>query len=181
MQGQRMDRFIRGITLLSQICGVFAAGGIAASVVIVCEMVFIRYVLNETTIWQTDFVTFSIVAATFIGSPYLLLNRGHVNVDVLPIYLGQKGRYRLALASMLMSFAFCAVMTVLTSQFWYEAWENNWRSESIWRVRLWIPYAAMPIGLGLLSLQYVAELAKLLGGRELPFDLPPKDAVKDVA
>jgi TRAP-type C4-dicarboxylate transport system permease small subunit len=170
-----MDLFIRGVTLISQICGVFAAGLLAASVVIVCEMVFIRYVLNENTIWQTDFVTFSIVAATFIGSPYLLLSRGHVNVDVLPIYLGQEGRYRLALASMLMSFAFCAVMTVLTSQFWYEAWDNNWRSESIWRARLWIPYAAMPVGLALLSLQYVAEMLKLTSGRELPFGLPPKE------
>jgi TRAP-type C4-dicarboxylate transport system permease small subunit len=171
-----MDRFVRGITLLSQACGVFAAALIAASVVIVCQMVFVRYMLNETTIWQTDFVTVSIVAATFIGSPYLLLNRGHVNVDVLPIYLGPEGRYRLALASMLMSFAFCAVMTVLTAQFWYEAWENNWRSESMWRARLWIPYAAMPIGLGLLTLQYVAELFKLVTGREPPFGLAPKDA-----
>ena len=51
-------------------------------------MVFVRYVLNQNTIWQTDFVTFSLVAATFIGSPYLLLTRGHVNVDVLPLYLG---------------------------------------------------------------------------------------------
>jgi TRAP-type C4-dicarboxylate transport system permease small subunit len=170
-----MDLFIRGITLISQVCGVFAAGLLAASVVIVCEMVFIRYVLNENTIWQTDFVTFSIVAATFIGSPYLLLSRGHVNVDVLPVYLGQEGRYRLALASMLMSFAFCAVMTVLTFQFWYEAWENNWRSESIWRARLWIPYAAMPVGLALLSLQYVAEIIKLVTGREWPFGLPPKE------
>ena len=170
-----MELFIRGVTLISQICGVFAAGLLAASVVIVCEMVFIRYVLNETTIWQTDFVTFSIVAATFIGSPYLLLSRGHVNVDVLPIYLGQEGRYRHALASMLMSLAFCAVMTVLTFQFWYEAWENNWRSESIWRARLWIPYAAMPVGLALLSLQYVAEIIKLVTGREWPFGLPPKE------
>jgi TRAP-type C4-dicarboxylate transport system permease small subunit len=170
-----MELFIRGVTLISQICGVFAAALIAASVVIVCEMVFIRYVLNETTIWQTDFVTFSIVAATFIGSPYLLLSRGHVNVDVLPIFLGQEGRYRLALASMLMSFAFCAVMTVLTFQFWYEAWENNWRSESIWRARMWIPYAAMPVGLALLSLQYVVEIIKLLTKRELPFGLPPKE------
>src|SRR5262249_46005565 len=112
-----MDHFIRGITLVSQPCGGFPAALPAASGGIVCEMVFNRYVLNENTIWQTDFVTFSIVAATFIGSPYLLLNRGHVNVDVLPLYLGQEGRYRLALASMLMSFAFCAVMTVLTSQF----------------------------------------------------------------
>jgi TRAP-type C4-dicarboxylate transport system permease small subunit len=176
-----MDGFIRGITLVSQVCGVFAAALLAASVVIVCQMVFVRYLLNETTIWQTDFVTFSIVAATFIGSPYLLLNRGHVNVDVLPIYLGQEGRFRLALASILMSLAFCAVMTVLTSQFWYEAWENNWRSESMWRARLWIPYAAMPVGLGLLTLQYVAELMKLLTGRELPFGLPPKEAAKDAA
>ena len=64
-----MDQFVRGITLLSQICGVFAAALIAASVLIVCEMVFVRYVLNETTIWQTDFVTYSLIAATFVGSP----------------------------------------------------------------------------------------------------------------
>jgi TRAP-type C4-dicarboxylate transport system permease small subunit len=176
-----MDLFIRGVTLLSQICGVIAAGLIAASVVIVCEMVFIRYVLNENTIWQTDFVTFSLVAATFIGSPYLLLSRGHVNVDVLPLYLGQEGRYRLALASMLMALAFCVVMTVLTAQFWHEAWENNWRSESMWRARMWIPYAAMPIGLGLLSLQYIVEIIKLVTGRELPFGLPPKGAAKELA
>jgi TRAP-type C4-dicarboxylate transport system permease small subunit len=78
-----------------------------------------------------------------------------------PLYLGQEGRYRLALASMLMSFAFCAVMTVLTFQFWQEAWENNWRSESMWRARLWIPYAAMPVGLALLSLQYIAEIVTI--------------------
>ena len=70
--------------MVSVACGIFAAGLIAASVIIVCQMVIIRFVLNQNTIWQTDFVTFSIVAATFIGSPYLLLNRGHVNVDVLP-------------------------------------------------------------------------------------------------
>src|SRR2546423_11206786 len=36
-------------------------------------MVFVRYVLNQNTIWQTDFVTWSLVAATFVGSPYVLL------------------------------------------------------------------------------------------------------------
>src|SRR5438552_16202692 len=138
-----MDRYVRGVTLISQICGVFAACLIGASVVIVCEMVFIRYVLNENTIWQTDFVTFSIVAATFIGSPYLLLSRGHVNVDVLPIYLGPEGRFRPALASMLLSLPFCSVMAVLMSHFSYEAWANSWRLESIWRVRLCGPSGAV--------------------------------------
>jgi TRAP-type C4-dicarboxylate transport system permease small subunit len=168
-----MDFFIRGITRVSQACGIFAAGLVAASVVIVCQMVFIRYVLNQNTIWQTDFVTFSLVAATFIGAPYLLLSRGHVNVDVLPVYLGQKGRYRLALAAALMSLGFCLAMAVLTFNFWHEAWENNWRSESMWRARLWIPYASMPIGLGIISIQYVAEILKLVTGREPPFGIKP--------
>jgi TRAP-type C4-dicarboxylate transport system permease small subunit len=176
-----MDLFIRGITRISQACGIFAAALVAASVVVVCEMVIIRYVLNENTIWQTDFVTFSLVAATFIGAPYLLLSRGHVNVDVLPHYLGQKGRFRLALIAALMSFAFCAVMAVLTFNFWHEAWENNWRSESMWRARMWIPYSCMPIGLGIISLQYVAEILKLVTGREPPFGLPPKATADEIA
>jgi TRAP-type C4-dicarboxylate transport system permease small subunit len=176
-----MDNFIRGVTFISRACGVVAAALIGASVIVVCQMVIVRYVLNQTTIWQTDFVTYSLVGATFIGAPYLLLSRGHVNVDVLPLYLGRKGRYRLALASMLMALAFCLVMTVLTAQFWHEAWDNNWRSESMWRARLWIPYAAMPIGLGLISLQYIVELIKLVTGREPPFGLPPKATAEDIA
>ena len=168
-----MDYFIRAVRLVSQACGIFAAGLIAAAVVIVCEMVFIRYALNDNTIWQTDFVTYSLVAATFIGAPYVLLTKGHVNVDVLPIYVGPRARWWLAFIAIAISLLFALTMTVLTLQFWHEAWENNWRSDSMWRARLWIPYAAMPVGLGLLTLQYVVDLINLLTGREPPFGIDP--------
>ena len=156
---------------MSQLCGVVAAALIALAVVVVCEMVVVRYVLNQNTIWQTDFVTWSLVAATFIGSPYLLLTRGHVNVDVLPIYLGPRPRYWLALASIVMALSFCVVMTVLTARFWLESWEQRWVSDTMWRARLWIPYSAMPLGLALLTLQYVADLYALVAGREPPFGI----------
>jgi TRAP-type C4-dicarboxylate transport system permease small subunit len=170
-----MDSFIRIVTRLSQLCGVIAGALISAGVLVVCHMVFVRYVLNQNTIWQTDFVTYSLVAATFIGSPYVLLTRGHVNVDVLPHYLGQTPRYWLALLSALVSLAFCLTMTMLTFQFWQEAWENKWVSDTMWRARLWIPYGSMPIGLGILSLQYVADLMNLVTGREPPFGLKPHE------
>ena len=134
-------------------------------------MVFVRYVLNLNTIWQTDFVTWSLVAATFIGSPYLLLSRGHVNVDVLPLHLGPRARWWLALASIVMSLAFCIVLAVLTSRFWLEAWQQRWVSDTMWRARLWIPYSSMPIGLGILVLQYIADLYALMSGREPPFGI----------
>ncbi len=171
-----MDRYIRLVTRISQLFGVVAASLIALAVLVVCHMVFVRYALNHNTIWQTDFTIYSLVAATFIGSPYVLLTRGHVNVDVLPHFLGYRARYWLALVSASVSLAFCLVMAVLTFQFWYQAWSEGWVSDTMWRARLWIPYASMPIGLGVLCLQYVADLINLVSGREPPFGIALKEA-----
>ena len=166
-----MEHFIRAVRWVSQLCGFVAAALIALGVFVVCEMVFVRFVLNENTIWQTDFVTYSLVAATFVGTPYVLMLRGHVNVDVLPHYLGPRARFWLALVSMLMAMAFCVVMLVLTWNFWLDTWNDGRLSNTIWRVRLWIPYASMPVGLGILALQYVVELYSLVTGREPPFGI----------
>jgi len=169
--GTSLDRFSRTVRLLSHVCGYVAAGLIAAGVVVVCHMVFVRYVLNQNTIWQTDFVTYCLIAATFIGSPYVLMTKGHVNVDVLPHHLGARGRYRLALFAGLLSLGFSVAVTLLTFQFWKEAWDNRWVSDTMWRARLWIPYSSMPIGLGLLTLQYVSDVARLITGRDAPFGI----------
>lgn len=166
-----MDAFVRIVRFTSQLFGYLAALLIAASVFVVCQMVFVRYVLNQTTIWQTDFIIYSLVGATFIGSPYVLMLRGHVNVDVLPIYAGPRLRWWLALFAAAVTLAFCAAMSVLTFQFWHEAWENRWVSDTMWRARLWIPYSALPVGLGLLTLQCLADLVGLLSGREAPFGI----------
>lgn len=166
-----LDHFVRVTRAISQLCGYVAAALIAVGVLVVCQMVFVRYVLNQTTIWQTDCVTYSLVAAAFIGSPYVLTLHGHVNVDILPRYLGRHKRYWLALFANLLALAFSLTMVALTFEYWREAWGNNWRSDTVWRARLWIPYAAMPIGLGVLSLQYLAELLCLVTGREPPFGI----------
>ena len=166
-----MEAFVRGVRLLSKLCGYVAAALIGCSVIVVCEMVFVRYALNMNTIWQTDFVTYSLVAATFIGSPYVLMLRGHVNVDVLPHYVSARRRRWLALFASVLSLAFCVTMAVLTFQFWQEAWDHKWVSDTMWRARLWIPYASMPIGLGILTLQCLADLLNLVTGREPPFGI----------
>jgi TRAP-type C4-dicarboxylate transport system permease small subunit len=166
-----VNHFAFAVRRISQLCGVVAAGLIALGVLVVCHMVFVRYVLNQNTIWQTDLTTYCLIAATFIGSPYVLLTRGHVNVDVLPHYLGARARFWLALSSALVSIAFCLTIAVLTFLFWKESWDNRWVSDTMWRARLWIPYSSMPIGLSILTLQYVADIYNLVTGREPPFGI----------
>jgi TRAP-type C4-dicarboxylate transport system permease small subunit len=166
-----MDRYIRIVSRVSLLFGITAAFLIALGVLVVCHMVFVRYVLNYNTIWQTDFTTYCLIAATFIGSPYVLMTRGHVNVDVLPHYSGPRLRYWLAIVASVVTLTFTIVLFILTTLFWKEAWDNHWVSDTMWRARLWIPYSSMPLGLGLLTLQGVAELMALVTGREPPFGM----------
>jgi TRAP-type C4-dicarboxylate transport system permease small subunit len=166
-----VEALVAAIRRMSLVLGVVAAGLIALGVIVVCEMVFVRYVLGMNTIWQTDFVTYSLVAATFIGSPYVLMTRGHVNVDVVPHYAGPRLRMNLAVFSGAITLAFAITMTILTFMFWKEAWDNKWVSDTMWRARLWIPYMSMPIGLALLTLQAFADLLALIQGREPPFGI----------
>ena len=166
-----MDRYIQVVSFLSRVAGVFAAFLIAIAVLVICDMVIERYILNLTTIWQIDVVTYCIMAATFMGSAYVLMTRGHVNVDVLPLHIGPRQRYWLALITILIALTFCVVLFVLCTLYWYEVWSKNWRSDTVWRARLWIPYLAMPVGLGLLVLQYIGELLSLISGKTPPFGL----------
>jgi TRAP-type C4-dicarboxylate transport system permease small subunit len=157
-----MKTFVQFVRSVSTLCGIVAAGLIGLAVVVVCQMVFVRYALNSTTIWQTDFVTYSLIAATFVGSSYVLMTHGHVNVDILPHYLGPAGKRVLAIFGLLVVLVFAVMTTVLTFQFWTEAYEQRWVSDTMWRARLWIPYLSMPVGLALLSLQCVADLYTLV-------------------
>ena len=166
-----MDAFIRAVRHASWVMGMAAAFLIAFAVLVICDMVVERYGLNRTTIWQIDVVTYCIVAATFIGSPYVLMVRGHVNVDILPLWLKPRARFWLALFTMALSIAFIAALWWLTAKFWYESYTENWKSNTVWRARLWIPYLSMPVGLGLLLLQYLADFAGVATGRLPPFGL----------
>ena len=111
-----MDAFIRAVTFASRAAGVAGAFLIAIAVLVICDMVIERYIFNLTTIWQIDTVTYCIVGATFVASPYVLMTRGHVNVDILPLYLGPRGRYMLALVTMLIALAFCVSIFILCAR-----------------------------------------------------------------
>jgi len=166
-----MDFFIRIVRVLSQACGIAAAAALIAAVLVVCQMVVLRYFLNESTVWQTEFVTFAIIGATFVGSPYVLLTKGHVNVDLVPLYLGHKARFTLALLSAVAAFVFSATVAWFSAEYFYEAWDNGWITETVWALPLWIPILPMPVGMALLALQYLADILSLLTGREAPFGL----------
>lgn len=156
---------------LSTLFGWISAGMIVVSVLITCQMIFVRAVLGQSTVWQTELVTYLMVAATLLGLPYVQKLRGHVNVDLIPLMLRSSPRKALAIVTLSASVIIIAVMLFYGIEFWHKAWARNWKSETIWAVRLWIPYAAVPAGLGMLLLQLAADLWATINGTDKPFNI----------
>lgn len=157
-----MRGFVAVVSLVSRITGVVAGVLLFTAVLSVSQMVFVRYVLGQSTVWQTEYTTYAIVAATFLGAPWTLMVRGHVNVDLLPLAAGPRGRIVLEALSSLAALVFVLLLAYSAWFFFEEAWTNAWRSETVWSVPLWIPVAPMFFGTAMLALQYVAELIRLL-------------------
>lgn len=176
-KGQALPVWAQGIRSVSTLMGVVAAGLILLAIAVVCQMVFVRAVLDQSSIWQTEFATFSIVAATFLGAPYILLTRGHVNVDLLPLMAGPRTRRVLYLMGSSVALAFCGIFLYAAVPWWYEVWQTDQTTPSIWRASLWVPYLAVPVGLAQLCLQYLSEIWLVLNRSEHPFGLAPEDGL----
>ncbi len=159
-----MITFIERLSLLGAIV---AAALLGIAICIVCQMVWLRYVLVASAPWQTEVVTFSLVAATLLGSAYVLKERGHVAVGIVTNAMPDPVKRGMLILSDAVVFAFAALMTWKSAELTWEAWDGGWTSDSIYEFAMWIPYSAMPIGFGLLALQCLACIARIRRGDPL--------------
>jgi len=168
--------YIRSINAASRALAFAATLLIIAAMLVVCQMILMRYVFTAATIWQTDFVVFAATAAMFLGAPYVLMKGGHVGVDVIEMLVTTRTRARMRVVASFLGLAFCLIMLAATWIQFYEAWEGDWRHASVWAPRLWIPLAALPISFAMLCLQYVAQIcALLIVPTVVPTDTPPEE------
>jgi TRAP-type C4-dicarboxylate transport system permease small subunit len=158
---------LRAVAAISALCGAVAAAMIVASVLITCQMIWVRFVLGGSTIWQTETVVYLMIGATLLGLPYVQLLRGHVSVDLIPEMLSDGGRRVLAIVILVVTTALAAAMLWYSWEMFHVALQRGWRSDTVWGPPLWIPYLTMPLGFALYLLQLAADLwrAAFLGVR----------------
>lgn len=163
--------FLKTVAAISTFAGWCAAAMIVAAVAITCQMIVIRFVLNGSTVWQTEAVIYLVVAATLIGLPYVQRLRGHVNVDLIPLMLKPRLRFAMAVVTSVASITIVGVIVFYGYDYWHFAWKRGWTSDTVWAVPLWIPYLSIPLGFGLLLLQLIADFVALLMRVDRPFGL----------
>ena len=148
---------------LSAITGFLAAIGIVAASVIITEAVFVRKVLNISTIWQTEISVFLLIFATFVGAAFVQKSDHHLNVDFLLVYLPPKVRESFLLFGSIFTMVLSAVIAWYAYPMWWETVVEGYHSMSLWGPPLWIPYAFIPFGLTLLALQHLVHIVDKIG------------------
>lgn len=172
--GNRQHIFFRIVDGMSTLSGWCSAMMTLAAVIITCQMIFVRFVLNQSTVWQTEAVIYLIIGATLIGLPFVQRLRGHVNVDLIPLALPGRLRYCLAIFTLTVSIVVVGIMCWYSYEFWHLAFSRGWRTDTVWGVQLWIPYTSLVLGFALLCLQLVADLLAVIFNLEKPFGLEDK-------
>ena len=156
-----MATIARIVDWASRICGVAASILLLAACVVISESVFVRYVLESSTIWQTEFVKYAVVASTLLGCPYVLSTRGHVSVDLISGHLAPRSAAWFKLVAAVIGCTFCIALAWSGWEYFHEAWRFGWVTESVWAPRLWIILLPLPLGVVLTTLQYVIDIARL--------------------
>lgn len=162
-----VDRYVRSVQALSRLGAVFAVVLLLMAMVVVCQMIVMRYFFKAPTIWQTEAVVFAATASIFIGAPYVLMTRGHVGLDVVQMLVSRGTRKVLDTLGGVAGLVFCFTMFVAFAIHWWEAYEGGWTTSSVAAVPLWWPLTPIMVGFLLLTLQYIAELLKLCCTKEI--------------
>lgn len=157
-RGRWIDGYCRTMRWISIGAAIIAALALLIGVLAVCHMIFTRYVMGESTTWQTEFAIFSITAAMLLGSPYVLLTGGHVAVTVLPDALSSGPRHVMQLIAALVGLLFCVALAYGSWLYLLEAWHGGWTTGTVWNPPLWPALVPLALGTTLLVPQYLAEI-----------------------
>lgn len=158
--GGLVGGYIRLMDKLSRLTAYLAAALFIAGVVIVCQMVFVRYALGMSSTWQTEFTIFSVTGAMLLGSPYVLMTGGHVSITLLPDAIGGVIGTVMRLVASLFGLGFCLALAYASWIYVFEAWHGGWTTGTVWNPVLWPAVLPMAVGATLLTLQYVAEILR---------------------
>ena len=156
----------RGLDVLNAVLAVLSAIAVGAAGLVLTWEVVGRYFLGIPSDWQDELSVFLLVGATFGAAAWIQARRGHVSIDAIAVLLpGRVEAWRRTLADAA-SLAFCAFFAWKSWTLLHEAWVDGQTTSSSWAPPLWIPYSLMAVGMTLLSLQILLQIAGRLAPKE---------------
>lgn len=155
----RLDR------ILTWIENFLAAASLGAAAALAIVSVILRYVFNYVIFWSEEAIIYLIIFSTFIGAVVTLRHNEHVNVDIIGVLLGERGKKYLHLIGAALVAVYCGIIGYFAWVLVTEPAIRNTVTPAL-NYPLWVVYLGVPIGLTLMFVRSVEILYRSARGRQ---------------
>lgn len=151
--------------ILTKLENVLAAGSLAMAALIAIVAVILRSLFNEIIFWSEEAVIYLVIFSTFLGAVITLRHNEHVNVDVVAVFLKERGKRVMAVIG-------TVIMLIYLGAVGYFAWVLIFEPRSSATVTpaldlpLWVVTLPLPIGFTLMFLRGLEILFRLFRGTD---------------
>jgi len=157
-----MESFVRICDKLSVACGIASGVLMVISTLLVLAEIVVRSVFSKTLYITEEYSGYLMAALTFLALAYTLKDKSHIRMTFLHTIAKGKAKLWLDIFAFSVGFAFCALLTYTTGEFFWDAVVTKSRSMQISQSYLAIPQFFMPLGTGVMMLQFAAEIMRTL-------------------
>ena len=134
----------------------------AAMAALITYDVVMRAVFNSPSLVTDELSGYLLVFIAFMGAAEALRHGRHIGVDILTSKLEPRSQLRLKLFSSLLTLGFMLVFWWHAVVLVYKSYVRGVTVPSALLTPVWIPQIFIPIGVTLLLMQMVVEIAKTL-------------------
>ncbi len=130
-------------------------GLIMVAIIYMTTSRFFGFTYNQFTF---TFIEYGFLYILFLGSPWLVRNRGHVYIEMLTAAVPDRIRVILSRMIAIVAAVTCLIWTWYTWQIFLERWDDGMLFDELRAqldIRLWVSTLAFPLGFFLMGVEFV--------------------------
>jgi TRAP-type mannitol/chloroaromatic compound transport system permease small subunit len=156
----KLNRILKWVDRTNDFIGKWICLLVLPLIVIILYEVLMRYVLRQSQDWVPETSQFLFGALFVLGGGYILLNGGHVRLDLLYDRLSPRLKAASDVATFIFFLIFCGVLFWKGALMGWDSLKIMERSQSSWGPILFPIKFLIPVGTGLLILQGFAKFIR---------------------
>lgn len=152
-------------SLLSRLEDSLATVSLALAAALAVASVVARFALGGGIFWAQEAVIFLVILSTFVGASITLRHNEHVNVDILPVLVGERGKWFFKLLASLLIVLYCGCIGGLGWLLITLPAANSTVTPAL-GLKLWIVEVSLPIGLTFMFIRSLEILYRTARGHQ---------------
>ncbi|MDO4719031.1 MAG: TRAP transporter small permease [Peptostreptococcaceae bacterium] len=144
---------------------VFLIGIISCSVVLLFLQVIMRYVFKNSISWSEELARYLFLWMIWVGASMAAKESRHLKAEFLENLVSEKVMRIISIAALILWLAFSLWVTCSSFFLTRDIYRMNQKSSAM-QMPMFIPYASVPAGCGLMSIRLIQNLLAVIKQRK---------------